>query len=135
MAKQQRYIVEEILRVPTDVETDTDAERVADEQERIGRKARERLLGLALIAHDRIGKEAWLVSVMSKVLAETVREMPNAHHEQCQHNHFSPRRKHVPELRPHHREEESREKQRNSREHGALAFAILQSIALQHLVH
>src|SRR6185369_937402 len=135
MTKQQRDVVEEVLRVPADVEADADAERVADEQKRVGGETCKGLLGLAVAAHDRIGKQPGLVSVVSEVLAQPVCEVPDAHHKQREHDYFSPRRKHGPQLRPHHREEESRKKQRYGRENGALAFAVLESIAFQNLVH
>src|SRR5215470_9900631 len=40
MPKQQGNVVEEILRVPADIQTDSHAQRITDEQKRVRRKAR-----------------------------------------------------------------------------------------------
>src|SRR5687768_16279284 len=106
MPKQQRYVVEEVLRVPADIQSDSKTQSVADQQKRISRETRERLLGSFVIT-DALN-DLRLVSVVRKILAQARCEVPDADHKERQHDHAAHRRKHHPELRTHHREKESR---------------------------
>src|SRR5689334_18538526 len=135
MPEQQRQVTEEVLRVPADIKPDPNAERITNEQKRVGREAREGLFRRRFLPDDRPLNQVRLVSVVGNVFTHAVGEMPDADHKQRQHNYTAHRRKYVPQLRPHHCQEERRKKLRNSSEDGSLALSILESIALQNLVN
>src|SRR4029434_1728971 len=64
IAKHQGHITEEVLHVPTDIETDADAQTVTYQQKRVCRETCKGLFRQRLLANDRTLYQLGLVSIV-----------------------------------------------------------------------
>ena len=65
MAKQQGYVTEKILHVPTDIQTYSNTERVTYKKKSVRRETSKRLLGQSILPDDRALNGSGFVCVMS----------------------------------------------------------------------
>ena len=79
MAEERCETAKELLRMPTDDKSYTNAKRISDQQERVSREPGKWLLRFFLVSHYGILNRLRSVGVMRKVLTQSGREMPDAY--------------------------------------------------------
>src|SRR4051812_49307924 len=114
LAKDESQIAYKKLCVRADVKPRRETGRVACEEKGVSRQTRKWLLWLLVLMHDRILNLLRTVGVALKVFAKARGEVPDADQEERQDGGAArPAIEDMPEMRPQHRDEEGREKERD----------------------
>jgi hypothetical protein len=86
--------------------------------------------------HDRILNLLWLVSVALNIFVQARCQMPDADQREGDHNGAArPLIEDMPEMRPQHRDEEGREKERDGREDGLFKDILIAALLFEHEVN
>lgn len=125
----------ELLRMPTDDKSYTNAKRISDQQERVSREPGKWLLRFFLVSHYGILNRLRSVGVMRKVLTQSGREMPDAYDKKSKNDCPSEVVKGFPEMRSDHRNKKRGEKQRDGGKNNALSLPTFLPVSFQNFIH